>query len=110
MKKETQDCELDVSDIPENNFRSQEQPEIHSFIVRVWQIPKDVALGSNDWRGSIDDVGNNKRLYFYRIDAVVRFIWEQTGLAYRQSPSRWAKIRNSFQNWINWLKASFLIR
>ncbi len=106
MKKDAHDYERHVDEIPENTFRSQEQPETHSFIVRVWQIPKDASLGSSDWRGSIDYVGQNKRLYFYRIDAVVHFIWEQTCMAYRQSPSRWRKIRNSFRNWLIGFKAS----
>jgi hypothetical protein len=106
MKTEAHPSQDQVNDFPADDEHSLEQPENHSFIVRVWQIPKDAGLGSNEWRGSIDHVGQGKRLYFYRIDAILRFIWEQTGLANKQPPSRWVKIRNSFQNWVYLFKAS----
>ncbi len=52
----------------------------HSFIVHIWdaaaQMP-DQDGKAVSWRGSIDYVGSNKRLYFQDLDSIVRFIQEQ---------------------------------
>jgi hypothetical protein len=77
------------------------EKETHSFIVRIWNAsdgagaerlpgkghpagekhpPGDERLKSRDesgWRGSIDYVGSGRRLYFYDMESIVRFIREQ---------------------------------
>jgi hypothetical protein len=77
------------------------EKETHSFIVRIWNasdaagaehlpgkahpvgekhLPGEALLKSrdeSDWRGSIDYVGSGRRLYFYDMESIVRFIREQ---------------------------------
>jgi hypothetical protein len=77
------------------------EKETYSFIVRIWNASDDLGaarsadredpagekhppgeepLKSRDesgWRGSIDDVGSGRRLYFYDMESIVRFIREQ---------------------------------
>jgi hypothetical protein len=71
------------------------EKETHSFIVRIWNasdvaggehpvgekhLPGEALLKSRDesgWRGSIDYVGSGRRLYFYDMESIVRFIREQ---------------------------------
>jgi len=83
------------------------EKETHSFIVRIWNasdvaggehlagaehrsgkehpagekhLPSETPLKSRDesgWRGSIDYVGSGRRLYFYDMESIVRFIREQ---------------------------------
>lgn len=50
----------------------------YSFIVRIW----NEAAGNEipNWRGSIEKVGNDGKMYFSHIDDVVRFINENIGL------------------------------
>ena len=47
----------------------------HSFIVRIWNEAEED--GKPAWRGSIEKVGNNEKLYFSRLDNMARFIQEQ---------------------------------
>ena len=77
------------------------EKETHSFIVRIWNasdvagrehlaggehpvgekhLPGEALLKSREesgWRGSIDYVGSGRRLYFYDMESIVRFIREQ---------------------------------
>lgn len=49
----------------------------HSFIVRVW---REVANSSEElsvWRGSIEHVGRDRRIYFADLQAIVTFIQRQ---------------------------------
>jgi hypothetical protein len=55
--------------------------DTHSFIVRIWQEPADIAGDSVVWRGSIDDVSDGRREYFADTDAIERFIRQRVGLA-----------------------------
>jgi hypothetical protein len=65
------------------------QDETQSFVVRIWHEAVNGKGQADVWRGSIDHVGTNKRLYFADLDAVVRFIQERVGMMNR-SRSRWA--------------------
>lgn len=56
------------------------EQDIHSFIVRIWYETTDAQEGQPIWRGSIDYVGKNKRLYFQDLNGITRFIQEQAGL------------------------------
>lgn len=49
----------------------------HSFIVRIWD--ESVEGGESVWRGSIEEVGGERKLYFSRLDGMVRFIQDQMG-------------------------------
>lgn len=59
----------------------------HSFIVRVWQ---EVANGKKDrevWRGSIEHVGKEKRLYFGDLRTIVAFVRQEAGWLNQDSHS-----------------------
>ena len=49
----------------------------YAFIVRIWGEATDDAGNPIQWRGSIDQVGSNKRLYFSDLEGITRFIREQ---------------------------------
>jgi hypothetical protein len=61
--------------------------DTHSFIIRVWYEAQDGEGNILAWRGSIDHVGSNKRLYFQNLDGIASFIQEQSGVR---------KAKNSF--------------
>jgi hypothetical protein len=65
--------------IPNPNLKSVDQ-ETHSFIVRIWNAADAKAKDSASWRGSIDEVGSGRRLYFYDLESIVRFIREQVAV------------------------------
>jgi hypothetical protein len=49
--------------------------ETSIFIVRMW--PDPAAGDAAGWRGSVDDVLRNRRLYFTNLGAMCEFIAEQ---------------------------------
>lgn len=63
--------------------------ETHAFIVRVWYEARDSTGNIVAWRGSIDHVGADERLYFQDLQGVVTFIQEQTGINNKQPPTGW---------------------
>ncbi len=56
------------------------EQDTFSFIVRIWYETAAERKDQPVWRGSIDYVGQNKRLYFQDLDGIKRFIQEQAGL------------------------------
>ncbi len=54
--------------------------DTQSFIVRIWHEVIDKEGRIVVWRGSIDHVGSDKRMYFNDLGAVARFIQERIGL------------------------------
>lgn len=71
----------------------------HSFIIRIWETIEDRVNGlEGTWRGSIDYVGSEKRLYFNDLDSIVAFIQEQVLADGSQSVARWDALveRNRF--------------
>ena len=54
--------------------------DTHSFIIRVWYEAQDSEGNILAWRGSIDHVGSEKRLYFQDLEGIARFIQEQSGV------------------------------
>jgi len=70
--------------------------ETHAFIIRVWYESQDRDGKVVAWRGSIDHVGGNKRLYFQDLNGAVKFIQEQSGIYKKQSIHNW----RSFLLWI----------
>lgn len=53
------------------------EKDTHSFIVRIWNAADVKSRDASGWRGSIDYVGSGRRLYFYDMESIVRFIREQ---------------------------------
>ena len=64
---------------------SQLENETHAFIIRVWYEAQDNEGKVMTWRGSIDHVGGNKRLYFQDLNGAVHFIQEQSGIDNKQN-------------------------
>lgn len=68
--------------------------ETYSFIIRIWADSVDDAGQPANWRGYIDLVGGEKRLYFQELESVTHFINQQAHLpANRPRP------------WWHWLTA-----
>lgn len=64
----------------------------YAFIVRIWGEATDDEGKAIQWRGSIDQVGSNKRLYFSDLEGVTRFIREQLeGTPARSTPG-WKRL------------------
>jgi hypothetical protein len=68
------------------------QSDTHSFIIRIWHEAVDSKGNIVAWRGSIDYVGNDQRLYFYDLDGIVRFIQEQAGLNVSRPGPKWRSL------------------
>jgi hypothetical protein len=73
------------------------EEDTHSFIIRIWNAAEDRPGKPSAWRGSIDYVGNDKRLYFTDINSVVGFIHEQVDSMSRTSSSSWG----FFKDYVN---------
>ena len=56
------------------------QADTHAFIVRIWYEPLDDEGTRSTWRGSVEYVGSDRRIYFQVLDELVRFIQERTGI------------------------------
>ena len=65
------------------------QGDTHAFIVRIWHEDLDNEGNGLAWRGSIQHVGSNKRLYFQDLEGIVRFVREQTGINARRQGRKW---------------------
>ena len=72
--------------------------ETQAFIVRIWDEALDDKGVPAVWRGSVQQVGSDRQFYFQELDAILRFIEEQTGVKTRRRTSRWrswlARIRH----------------
>ena len=56
------------------------QDNIQSFVIRIWPEAVDSEGKATAWRGSIEQVGRNQRLYFQDLQAAVDFIRQQGGI------------------------------
>lgn len=61
------------------------QVDSFSFIVRVWK-ESNTTPDENpaSWRGSIERVGLNQRMYIHRLESIQAFIEEQIGMRARR--------------------------
>jgi hypothetical protein len=60
-----------------------------SFIVRIWH---EVSNGNGSvlvWRGSIEQIGTDERLYFQDLRIVERFIRQRSGIGTDRRGRRW---------------------
>ena len=74
---------------------SEEEPSTnnsHAFIVRIWSETVDRDEHGASWRGSIESVGSNRRLYFHDFNAIRRFIEESLHLSETRSHSWWQSL------------------
>ncbi len=61
------------------------QGDTYSFVVRIWHEALDSEGHITTWRGSIDQVGDDERLYFHDLEQIVQFIQERVGLENQRS-------------------------
>ena len=66
---------------------SRVRPSTHSFIVRIWHEAVDNEGNILTWRGSVEHVGSDRRLYFSGLDEFTKFIREESELP--DSRSTW---------------------
>jgi hypothetical protein len=69
---------------------------MHSFIIHIWH-EDETGENQADWRGSIDYVGNDKRLYFRNPEGILRFIEAQIGASLKPTPGIWKRFLGSIQ-------------
>ena len=70
-----------ISDLEDKDQAPAGRAESFSFIVRVWKDSSE-AVGDKaaGWRASIEQVGQNQRVYVHHLDSIMAFIEEQTGM------------------------------
>ena len=59
----------------------------YSFVVRVWLDGTYSDGKITIWRGSIEQVGSDRRIYFSDLDGITRIIQTQIGLEVPPSPT-----------------------
>lgn len=62
------------------------QGDTQSFVVRIWHEAVDNSGQVIAWRGSIDHVGSEKRLYFQDLETIAQFIQNETGINQNAAP------------------------
>lgn len=74
-----------IAELEDNNQPTAKQGDSFSFIVRVWKESSHTADDNPaGWRGSIERVGLNQRMYVHQLDSILAFIEEQTGMQVKQ--------------------------
>lgn len=63
-----------------------------AFIVRIWKDSTDENGVISGWHGSIDHVGSNQRFYFYKLESMLHYIIERTGIGIKPMKSWWNKL------------------
>ena len=62
--------------------------DIHAFVIRVWN--EGAGAGSaNTWRGYIEHVNHDNRMYFYDLNGVARYIQQQIGFQSKKQLFGW---------------------
>lgn len=87
-----------VSDLEEKDQASSKRAESFSFIVRVWKDSSAASDRPADWRGSIEQVGNNQRMYVHHLESILAFIEEQTGM-WRERPHSIRALWRGLRRW-----------
>lgn len=65
--------------------------DTHSFVIRIWYETTDEEGTATAWRGYIDHVGVDERLYFQELEKMAQFIKKQANLKPKQ-PRRWWEV------------------
>jgi hypothetical protein len=52
----------------------------HTFVVRIWEERRDVDGAPTTWRGRVDDVRTGARRYFARLEDMVAYLSQQSGM------------------------------
>ena len=68
--------------------------DTYSFVIRIWADSVDEAGRPANWRGYIDLVGGDQRLYFQELESIPPFIKHQVNLPDNRS-----------RRWWHWLRA-----
>jgi hypothetical protein len=77
--------------------------ETHAFIIRIWCEPSGEAERPIMWRGSVEHVGKNQRIYFSDLKKAVQFIQAQIKLM--PPPERtdwkaaWKRLKNKIMEY-----------
>jgi hypothetical protein len=61
------------------------EDHVHSFVIRVWQEPREIEGAGPEWRGRIEHVQSGEGVYFRSLDKLVEFI-----VASLSDADRWA--------------------
>ena len=72
--------------------------DTYAFIVRLWREDKNGAGDPGDWRGSVDYVVSDQRLYFIDLKGLSDFIYRHSGIRLPHSAPWWHTLRNLFRN------------
>jgi hypothetical protein len=60
--------------------------DTYSFVVRIWHEAVDETGSITAWRGSIEQVGDDRRVYFMHLGEIISYIERQVGLKHANSP------------------------
>jgi hypothetical protein len=73
----------------------------YSFVVRVWLDSTYGDKSSAIWRGSIEQVGTDSRIYFSDLEGITRCVQTMISLEAPAPPSKWRlaveSVHNGFQ-------------
>jgi hypothetical protein len=65
------------------------QNQNYSFVVRLWLEDTQDDRGPAIWRGSIEQVGSDRRIYFSGLDGITPIIQARVGVPAAPSHIRW---------------------
>ena len=74
------------------------QSQNYSFVVRVWLESTYSDGKSAVWRGSIEQVGGDCRIYLSDLDGIPRYIQTQIGMNTSTSRSGWQLFWEQLKN------------
>ena len=77
---ETQNHSPKVQNVMNATPHDQAETDAHAFIVRIWKDATDERGQATAWHGSIDHVGSSSRLYFHKLDSIIQFVRERSGI------------------------------
>lgn len=69
--------------------------DIHAFVIRIWNEGNG-AGNTKIWRGYIEHVNHDSRMYFSDLTGIARFIQKQTNYQSEEPVSRW-------HDWLSWV-------
>jgi len=80
------------------------EDHVHSFVIRVWQEPRELEGAGAEWRGRIEHVQSGERAYFRSLDKMLEFMMAHLNGAERR-PSLIAGKRGMLQKLRYWLRS-----